>query len=158
MTAIRPLDLSNIDVAEEIWAMQHAAYRHESALVGEAGLPPLRETVASLQRSPETFYGRYTEDGELAGAVSVSEAEGRMTIRRMMVDPAYFRQGIATSLLEHVTEVAYPGRDWTVDAEARNVPAIRLYERNGFERAGVWHPSPGLTMARMTKRASSPNP
>lgn len=151
MSIIRPLDLSDHHVAEEIWALQHAAYRQEAAVVGEAGLPPLRETVASLQHSQETFYGCYAEDGELTGAVSVLETEGRMAIRRMMVDPAYFRQGIASALLEHVTGTAYPERDWIVDAETRNVPAIRLYERIGFERAGVWHPSPGLTMIRMMK-------
>lgn len=151
MSTIRLLDLSDLDAAEELWALQHAAYRQEAALIGAAKLPPLQETVASLRNSGEAFYGYYADGGDLAGAVSVLETEGRMTIRRLMVNPAYFRQGIASALLEHLTDGAYPGRAWEVNAEVRNVPAIRLYERSGFERTEVWHPSPGLTMARMAK-------
>ncbi len=138
--------------------MQHAAYRQEAALVGAAKLPPLQDTVASLQRSEEAFYGFYSADGELTGAVSVKDADGRMTICRMMVDPAYFRQGIASALLHYLTGEAFPGRTWVVNAELRNVPAIRLYEQSGFERTEVWQPSPGLTIARMRKSCTMPEP
>jgi len=158
LSTIRQLDLSDPDAAEEIWALQHAAYRQEAALVGEAALPPLAETVASLQRSNECFYGYYSASGDLTGAVSVLEAEGGMKICRMMVDPAYFRQGIASALLQHLTDDAFPERAWVVNAELRNVPAIRLYERNGFRQVDTWHPSPQLTMARMLRSGSAPEP
>jgi len=153
---IRRLDLTDLEAAEEIWALQHAAYRQEAALIGAAELPPLRETVVSLQCSEEAFYGFYSADDELTGVVSVKDADGRMTICRMMVDPAYFRQGIASALLQYLTDDAFPGRTWMVNAEVRNVPAIRLYEQSGFERTEVWHPSPGLTMARMCKPCTAP--
>lgn len=146
---IQRLDLSDAETAEELWALQHAAYRHEANLIGVADLPPLQDTVKTLQSCGETFYGYYADDGTLAGAVSTEhEPEGNLVICRMMVHPDHFRQGIGQSLVGHVLSVAPSGTEVSVTAEVRNMPAIRLYERCGFQAAGTLDPAPGITMIR----------
>ncbi|WP_123039355.1 GNAT family N-acetyltransferase [Cohnella candidum] len=143
------LDLSDIEIAEELWALQHAAYRREAELIGVADLPPLRDTVQSLQQCGETFYGAVADDGTLAGAVSVEEeSDGRRVVCRLMVHPEHFRQGIGGSLLRHAISEA-PDRVWNVTAEARNEPALRLYERAGFRSVGSFRPAPNIEMIQL---------
>ena len=53
------------------------------------------------------------------------------------VDPPLRRRGIATTLLERLLERAGPGQEYTLEVRPSNEPAIRLYERFGFRRAGT---------------------
>jgi len=152
------LNLSQADIAEELWALQHAAYREEARLIGVAvsELPPLQDTVLSLQACPETFYGYRTEDGGLVGAIAVeanannNAASAAFVISRMMVHPEHFRQGIGRRLVEHAL-AQQPRAAWEVTAETRNAPAIALYERCGFKRGESFRPAPNIEMIRFAR-------
>lgn len=151
---IQELNLADRSVAEELWALQHASYRHEAALIGAADLPPLQDTVHSLQNCGEKFYGFFSGDEELAGAISTETgSSGERVICRVMVRPDFFRQGIGTRLLQHVISETPAGTLLVVTAEVRNTPAVRLYEQNGFVRAGTFKPAPHITMIRFEKKA-----
>jgi ribosomal protein S18 acetylase RimI-like enzyme len=153
MNEIERLHLADRDTAEQLWALQHVAYREEAKRIGVSDLPPLKDTVASLQACGETFYGLYTDDGELAGAVSTEEETGgRTVICRMMVHPERFRQGIGSRLLKHVIAAVAPGSELAVTAEIRNEPAVRLYERYGFRRVQTFRPAPGITMVQFSRQ------
>ncbi|TJY38527.1 GNAT family N-acetyltransferase [Cohnella pontilimi] len=151
MLQVERLHLSVPDTAEQLWALQHAAYREEAKRIGVSDLPPLRDTIASLQACRETFYGCYNEDGELIGAVSTEEeAPGKTVICRMMVRPDQFRQGIGSRLLRHVIGAAEPSSELTVTSEIRNEPALRLYEGHGFRRVSTFSPAPDIQMVLFT--------
>ncbi|CAM3966693.1 GNAT family N-acetyltransferase [Cohnella lubricantis] len=156
---IERLDLSNRETAELVWSLQHAAYRIEANLIGVTDLPPLRETVADLEAcaGTETFWGCWTEDGELAAAVSAETGDeaGSSTVCRVMVHPDYFRQGLASKLLSVMMAEYAPGSDWDVTAEVRNEPALSLYAKLGFLPAETFCPAPGIAMVRMRKPASA---
>jgi GNAT superfamily N-acetyltransferase len=147
------LDIRLSDVAEEVWALQHPAYQVEAALIGVADLPPLRDTIESLQTCGETFGGYRCESGELSGAISYErEREGCYTLCRLMVHPDYLRQGIGSLLIEHLLfELPKPSL-CSVTAEIRNMPAIALYERYGFERKDTYQPVSRITMLRLERR------
>lgn len=149
---IRSLELQTFDTSETVWALQHAAYRYEALRIGETALPPLLDTVETLQRCGETFFGHFEADGELTGAVSVkADADGTAEICRLMVDPERFRQGIGSALLKYLFTEALPERSWSVTTEIRNLPAIGLYTRHGFISAERWCPTPALTLVRFVK-------
>ena len=145
------IQMKNVEAAEEVWALQHAAYRVEAAIIGVTDLPPLHETVESLRHSNETFYGFRSPEGELAGALSFArEQDGRYFIGRLMVHPEYFRQGIGFRLLSYLL-AAFPTVHWTVTAEARNSPALALYEKVGFVRISSYEPAPGITLHQLER-------
>ncbi|WP_256761254.1 GNAT family N-acetyltransferase [Cohnella sp. WQ 127256] len=147
------LDIRQQEVAEEVWALQHPAYRIEAALIGVADLPPLQDTIQSLQACGESFWGYRNQDGELIGAISYErEKSGYYTICRLMVHPDCLRQGIGSTLMEHLLSELPPSTFWTVTAEVRNMPAIILYERFGFVRYETFKPIPGIEMLQL-KRA-----
>ncbi|MFC5406886.1 GNAT family N-acetyltransferase [Cohnella soli] len=150
MNGIHELDIRDRETAEAIWALQHPAYRAEAALIGVSDLPPLRDTVETLQSCGESFIGFESEAGELIGAVSC-ELDGTMwTICRLMVHPDHHRRGIGTKLVESLLA----GREnscWTVTAEVRNLPAISLYERFGFQGRDTFSPSPGVMLLRLVR-------
>ncbi|MDG0810892.1 GNAT family N-acetyltransferase [Cohnella rhizosphaerae] len=150
MPTIELLDLTSEDDAGDLWRLQHAAYRIEAELIGAPDLPPLHDTIATLQASEETFWGCRDDDGELVGAIAAEQAkDGTGVISRMMVHPDHFRQGIAGALIVHMMQAWNEVPGWEVTAEARNLPAIALYGRNGFVAVDTFHPREDITMVTM---------
>ncbi len=146
------LDIRDNEIAEEIWALQHPAYRIEAELIGVADLPPLRDTVASIQACGETFLGCRDPNGELVGAISCErEKAGLYTICRVMVNPSNHRQGIGKMLMQRLLSDQSPEATWTVTAEVRNHPAIALYEWFGFVGQETFSPLPGIELLRLVR-------
>jgi ribosomal protein S18 acetylase RimI-like enzyme len=128
---IEPLDLAAGGLAEELVTLQRAAYRVEAELIGSELLPVLHEGADQLRASGETFLGARAE-GRLVGAVSYKRlGDGTVDIHRLVVDPAAFRRGIASALLDAL-DAAAPAVRTIVATGAANVPARALYERRGF--------------------------
>ena len=144
------INMKDKETAEEVWALQHAAYRAEAELIGFADLPPLRDTVESLRASEERFCGMRSPDGELAGAVSYEPADGGYVVCRLMVHPDRFRQGVGSRLLAYVLAL-HPEAEWTVTAADRNRPALTLYAKAGFRPCGTFEPSPGIRLVRLRR-------
>ncbi|WP_239618431.1 GNAT family N-acetyltransferase [Cohnella mopanensis] len=152
---IAVIEIKRREVAEEVWALQHPAYRIEAALIGVPDLPPLQDTIQSLQACGEIFIGFRNEEGELLGAVSYErERLGDLTICRLMVHPDYLRQGIATRMLEYLFSDQRNLCMWSVMAEIRNLPAIALYERLGFVRHETFKPIAGIEMVKLIRLPS----
>ncbi|MBW4083790.1 N-acetyltransferase [Paenibacillus sp. S150] len=147
MNTIYRLDLQDGDILSELWSLQHKAYRLEAEIIGFHEIPPLLETRDMLSRSAETFYGSFDDSGELTGAVAVQEeAPGKLTVTRMMVNPDFFRQGVAGKLLEYIFE-QYPDMEqYIVSTGKLNVPAVALYTKHGFVPAGFEEVAPGVEL------------
>jgi ribosomal protein S18 acetylase RimI-like enzyme len=128
---VGPLDLGDDATLERLVALQRESYAVEAELIGAETLPPLRETPEQLRATGETFLGA-RRDGELLGAVSFKRDGGLVDIHRLVVDPAAFRGGIATALLDALEARERDATHWMVGTGAANVPARTLYERRGF--------------------------
>lgn len=144
---IHSLSLNDEEVVQQIWEMQHAAYRLEAELIGFTEIPPLMDTCESIRTCGETFYGCMDEDGELMGAVAViSEGEGSLTISRVMVSPDHFRKGVASRLIQHVL-AAYPEMSlFIVSTGEKNKPAYSLYLKHGFVPFDTFEVAPGVEL------------
>ncbi|WP_167747103.1 GNAT family N-acetyltransferase [Cohnella luojiensis] len=150
------LDIRQRETAEEIWALQHPAYRLEAALIGVSDLPPLRDTIQSLQECGETFLGYRDSQGDLVGAVSCEKEKlEHYTICRLMVHPEHLRQGIGSLLMVRLLSEKPRNATWTVTAEVRNLPAIALYERFDFIRQETFKPIPSIEMLRLVRAPHS---
>ncbi len=145
------LDLADESTASELLELQRRAYRVEAELIGSDGIPPLRETLAELQASPETFLGARV-DGVLAGAISWRFDGETIDVHRLVVDPARFRRGVGSALLRRALAAEPEARAAIVQTGASNEPALALYRREGFAATAELEPLPGFRVVRFRKR------
>ena len=76
-------------------------------------------------------------DGEPAGRLYVHRGRSDIRIMDIALAPAFRGRGIGTGLLRAlIAEAEESGRKLSIHVEANN-PARRLYERLGFQPAGV---------------------
>jgi ribosomal protein S18 acetylase RimI-like enzyme len=147
MNTITRLNLQDEMTVDDLWSLQHKAYRLEAELIGFHDIPPLLETRDMLSRSYEIFYGNHDDTGELLGAIAVEEeTPGKLTISRMMVDPNHFRKGVAGDLLEYVFQHYSGMEQFIVSTGKLNAPAVALYNKHGFVPVGVEEVVPGVEL------------
>ncbi|NWL89138.1 MULTISPECIES: GNAT family N-acetyltransferase [unclassified Paenibacillus] len=137
---IRLLSLQDPDVVEQIWSLQHMAYRLEALAIGLASYPPLGDTFDSIRSSGEDFYGYLSDEleedgevGELLGVISISaESSVHLSVTRLMVHPDHLREGIGAALVSYVLDHYDDIRHFSVTAGTLNAPAVSLYRKFGF--------------------------
>lgn len=141
-TGVPGLDFSRLDhaspaTAEELRRLLAQAYAVEAELIGAVDFPPLRRTAEAIAAADTVFYGAAL-DGRLVSAAEL-EATGERSVHiaSFVVAPDLFRCGIGARLLEHVLEIS-ASEKVTVSTAARNAPAIRLYEKHGFQLRERW--------------------
>ncbi|MBB6283912.1 GNAT family N-acetyltransferase [Geobacillus subterraneus] len=128
---IRELDMADSDAAIKVLRLERRAYAVEAQIIGSMALPPLRDTVDTLQQCGERFFG-YFRDGRLVGAIAYERDGQALHLCRLIVAPDCFRQGIASALLDFVIKQETPISEIIATTGSRNVPAVRFYERHGF--------------------------
>ncbi len=147
MPKIIELDILNRDIQKQLLELQRVSYRREEELLGFP-IPRTEDTADDLLASGEVFIGM-VQDGILLGFVSFAADETAMDIHRVAVDPDYFRQGVASDLLHFLFDAFEGLQRCFVTTGASNMPAIRLYEKIGFQITESFEPIPGLIMVRM---------
>jgi [ribosomal protein S18]-alanine N-acetyltransferase len=76
-------------------------------------------------------------EGSLVGYLVCSRYDTVWHVMNVAVDDRLRRQGIASSMLDRLFELAdKPGEQYTLEVRTSNDAAIRLYERFGFRAAG----------------------
>ncbi|MFD2615676.1 GNAT family N-acetyltransferase [Paenibacillus gansuensis] len=146
---LKRIDLNDRLAVNELWYLQHASYKVEAELIGFSQIPPLLDTLDTLQNCGEQVIA-YEADGEMAGALAYT-TEGRTAeICRMMVHPDYFRQEIASKLLEYVEDNSGCSH-FIVSTGTLNEPAIRLYRKHGFQETGRTEVVPGVWITHFSK-------
>jgi ribosomal protein S18 acetylase RimI-like enzyme len=148
---IREIDIAASEWAEAVLCLQLRSYAVEARLIGFLDLPPLQDTVAMLQQCGERFFG-YMKQEQLAGAISYERIEKTVQICRLMVDPDFFRQGIASALIEFVCHKERDASEIIVTTGSANMPALRLYERHGFREIGRMRMPEGVFLTKLVKR------
>ncbi|ASN03530.1 GNAT family N-acetyltransferase [Virgibacillus necropolis] len=140
--------ISNLDLHDEtemksILKIQLLAYQVEAKLIEFDGIPQLKDTAESIRACTETFLG-YRWEGSLVGFLSYEVSGNEIDICRLVVHPSYFRKGIASSLLEFVLNENTELNRFTVSTGSKNIPAITLYKRFGFESYQEVPVAPGI--------------
>jgi ribosomal protein S18 acetylase RimI-like enzyme len=128
---IKIIDISIRDNAKDVLNIQIPSYKVEAEIIGSDEIPPLKDTVKTLQECKEIFFGYY-EDEELCGAISLEVEDNVVDIHRLIVHPTHFRKGIAQKLLNFVT-INLDAEKIKVATGSKNTPAVSFYKKNGFE-------------------------
>lgn len=148
---IQEIDIEADEWAEAVLLLQFRSYAVEARLIGFLDLPPLQDTVATLQQCGERFFG-YMKREQLAGAISYERIEKTVQICRLMVDPDFFRQGIASALIEFVCHKEQNASEIIVTTGSTNMPALRLYQRHGFREVEQMRMPEGIFLTKLVKR------
>lgn len=128
---IETIDITNRKHAEDVLNIQIPSYKVEAEIIGSYDIPPLKDTVHTLQNCEETFIGYY-EDEELCGALSFKANDAEIDIHRLIVHPKHFRKGIAQLLLNFI-ESNLKAEIMKVATGSKNTPAVNFYKKNGFQ-------------------------
>ncbi|MFS1511392.1 GNAT family N-acetyltransferase [Chengkuizengella sp. SCS-71B] len=128
---IKEIDITNKDMAEQVLKVQIPSYKVEADMINFYDIPPLKDSIASLQRSEEIYYGYYVGN-ELAGVISYEIEASVLTICRMNVHPDYFRKGIASALITYLIDLNLDVKKVIVSTGRDNNPAKKLYLKHGF--------------------------
>ncbi len=119
-------------MAARIHAVQAAAYRQEADLLGVAYFPPLDRTAEDIAASTDLYFGAVV-GGELLGVISLERRSAEeAVISSLTVEPSVQRRGLGRALVAVAASHAHYDRLW-VSTGAKNLPALALYRRLGFE-------------------------
>jgi len=130
---IKKLNLKDEKTAKCVLELQRASYKIEAQLIGFYEIPPLKETIDSLQGCDEIFYGYYLND-VLAGIISFKIIDNVLDIHRVAIHPTFFRMGIANKLINFIEGLKTNINKIVVCTGKDNLPAINLYLKNGYKK------------------------
>lgn len=101
--------------------------------------PWSKTSFADSLKSKNTMYVVAEDDGDVKGycGMYLSFTEGNIT--NVAVSSSCRRQNIAHNMLNYILELAKEKgiTDTFLEVRETNVPAIKLYEGLGFEKAGI---------------------
>ncbi|ATD01564.1 GNAT family N-acetyltransferase [Pseudoalteromonas spongiae] len=147
---IAQLTHSNSDIASHIYAVFQTSYKIEAALIGTDNFPPLSRTPQDIANSNTLFYGFYEGDS-LAGVIEITYQDNLLEIDSLTVAPEHFRKGIAGKLMEYVLN-AFDFTKAIVETALVTAPAIRLYQKHGFNEFKRFTPSHGIKKVALVKQ------
>lgn len=100
--------------------------------------PWSEELVAEELENPVSVFRSALVGERLAGYVGMQAIAGEGYIANLAVDPAFRKQGVGARLMnalfDHARENAFSFI--TLEVRLSNAPAIRLYEKLGFQKLG----------------------
>ena len=139
---IKILDHENYSVAEKIYGVFQVSYAVEADLLGAKNFPPLKRSAANLSQSKTSFFGFYRDEKVIA-VIEIEPFPSVFHICSLVVDPTYFRQGIASKLIDFILKLL-AGNRITVETGLANKPAIALYQSFGVKEVKQYDTDHGV--------------
>jgi len=148
---IKKIDITNPELSKEVLDIQIPSYKREAEIIDFYDIPPLKDTVQSLQQCGETFFGYYL-NRELCGVISIKVDDRVIDIHRLMVHPRHFRKGIAKMLLSFIEVEMENFEAIIVSTATKNEPAVAFYLKNGFLKTEVTRKTEHLSLTSFKKK------
>lgn len=128
---IKILNIADEKTAAQVLEVQTPAYQVEANIIGYQEIPPLADTIQSLQNCEEVFYGYFAPF--LVGVVSYQIEHQMLDIHRVVVHPHFFRRGIGKAMVQFILDNYKDKVDgFIVRTGKKNIPALKLYQQLGF--------------------------
>ena len=150
---IERLQNNNIVISNQIQSVFQLSYAIEAKLLNSTDFPPLKRPVESYLRSDNEFFG-YFEKTELAGVVEIELTDKCIDINSLVVNPRYFRRGIARQLLEFIFN-RFDSELFIVETGVNNKPATELYIKLGFKEVKQWNTDFGIRKILFERRVNN---
>lgn len=146
---IKKINSSKRDFAHKIYTLFQASYLVEAKLLGVDDFPPLKRSQNDIMNSDTEFYGIWKTD-ELVALIEIKQESGYTNIDSLVVHPNYFRQNLGSQLVSFVLN-SVDALTFTVETGLKNIPAIKLYQKLGFEEVKQWDLALGIRKVKFRK-------
>jgi ribosomal protein S18 acetylase RimI-like enzyme len=141
---------NDIDISKKIRAVFQVSYEVEAKLLKAINFPPLKRPLEDYVLSNTVFFG-YLKNEELVGVIEIDHNKNDTLIRSLVVDPLFFRQGIARKLMEFTLNT-FDSNLFIVETGVDNKPASKLYMEFGFIEVKQWDTDHGVRKVKFEKR------
>ena len=153
------IHLAEIQDVPGILDLQKLAYESEARLYNDWSIPPLTQTLASLEAEFQTHTVlKAVRNGQLAGSVRTRTENGTCSIGRLVVRAELRGQGIGSALLRAAEAAANGAEKFELFTGSKSEANIRLYQHHGYAITRTETLSPAVTLVFMEKPASASNP
>jgi len=150
---IEKLQNTDIEISKKIRSVFQSSYKIEAELLNAVDFPPLKRTLENFINSSTAFFG-YIKNKELAGVIEINSTADFTSINSLVVDPAFFRQGVAQKLMEFAFNT-FDSNLFLVETGLENGPAIALYKKFGFKEVKQWDTDHGVRKIKMACKRSN---
>jgi ribosomal protein S18 acetylase RimI-like enzyme len=128
------IERATITDAEEILALQKLAYRSEAEIYNDFKIPPLVQTLESIERDFESqFFLKALLDERIIGSVRAYSKEGTCYIGRLIVHPDFQNRGIGTGLMNELERIFNNCRSFELFTGDRSERNLYLYQKLGYK-------------------------
>ena len=143
--------LQNADLATatKIRSVFQVSYAIEAEILKAVDFPPLKRPIEDYVNCSNQFFG-FLKDDELAAVVEIIHNEEYTHIRSLVVDPAFFKQGIASKLMEFVLDT-FDSSLFVVETGVDNGPASALYKKFHFKEVKQWDTEFGIRKVKFER-------
>jgi ribosomal protein S18 acetylase RimI-like enzyme len=150
---IERLPNNELEISKRIRSVFQVSYKVEAKLLNATNFPPLDRPLEDYVKSNTEFFG-YLKNEEIAGVIEIDHNNSATLIRSLVVDPFFFRQGIAKKLMEFVLDT-FDSNLFVVETGLENGPATALYEKFGFIEVEQWDTNHGVRKIKFEKRINN---
>jgi len=149
---IEKLQNNEIEISKRIRSVFQASYKVEAKLLNATDFPPLKRPLENYMKSNTFFFG-YLKNEDIAGVIEIDHNNDHTLIRSLVVDPTFFRQGIAKKLMKFVLNT-FDSKLFVVETGLENGPATKLYETFGFVEVKQWDTNHGVRKIKFERRTN----
>lgn len=150
---IKKLQNNDIEISKKIRSVFQVSYKVEAKLLRAVNFPPLKRPLESYINSNTEFFG-YLKNKELAGVIEIDHNDNYTHINSLVIDPKFFRQGIARKLIEFVFNT-FDSNLFVVETGLENGPATELYKKFDFKEVKQWNTDHGIRKIRFERRINN---
>ena len=150
---IERLKNNDLEISKKIRSVFQLSYKVEAKILNATDFPPLKRSLENYVNSNTAFFG-YLKNQELAGVIEIEHNDNFTHINSLVVDPGFFRQGIARKLMEYVINT-FDSKLFVVETGLENGPATKLYKKFDFKEVKQWNTNHGIRKIKFERRINS---
>ncbi len=127
------IELSSVDDAPDILALQQLAYQSEAKLYQDWTLPPLTQTLdALIAEMGKGITLKVVINHQLIGSVRASTENSVCKINRLIIHPEFQGQGIGSALMKKIESLHNRSSKFELFTGNKSLSNIRIYQKLGY--------------------------
>ena len=128
------IERAMISDAEEILILQKLAYRSEAEIYNDFNIPPLVQTLESIEKDFENqYFLKAVMDGKIIGSVRAYTKEGTCYIGRLIVHPDFQNRWIGTDLMNEIERIFNTCRRFELFTGDKSERNLYFYQKLGYK-------------------------